>query len=152
MKKAFILFLIIICIKNSSTQEVYHHISNTNIYSFLDELVNEHLIILNSSVKPYSRTFIAETLQELEEKKDQLSFRQKSELEFYLKDFNKDSQVKTLTNAWIFIIIRIRCLLSQLIRSEGSNTGQIRTGRYITAGTERKHLPILANTGDFMPV
>lgn len=71
-------------------QEVYLHTSNESIYEFLDEFANLEVIALNSVVKPYSRIFIANKLKEIEESTYALNKRQQSELDFYLKDFNKE--------------------------------------------------------------
>ncbi|MCX6290211.1 MAG: hypothetical protein NT126_00420, partial [Bacteroidetes bacterium] len=84
-----------ICALNLSTktgyaQEVYQHISHTDIYDFLDELANAQVITINSAVKPFSRMLIAEKLQEAEGKTDQLNSRQKKELAFYLRDYHKE--------------------------------------------------------------
>ncbi len=86
MKKLTLLLFIFISF-NLSSQIVYESVHRTNIYDFLDELANEKLISINSVVKPYSRMFIAEKLQEAYEQKDQLSKRQKEEIEFYMKDY-----------------------------------------------------------------
>lgn len=86
MKKlAFILFILMSF--SLQSQVVYESVQRTNIYDFLDELANEKLITINSVVKPYSRMFIAEKLQEAYEQKDQLSKRQVDEIEFYMKDY-----------------------------------------------------------------
>ncbi len=90
MKKTLILLLSIFLYYSLFSQKVYHHISNKNIYSFLDELATEHIISLNSAVKPYSRTFIADKLQEVSDQKENLNQQQLKDLEFYLKDFNKE--------------------------------------------------------------
>ncbi|NTW31398.1 MAG: capsule assembly Wzi family protein [Bacteroidetes bacterium] len=91
MKKIiFSLFLLIFTSRISYSQEVYQNVSNINIYDFIDELANCGIISVNSVVKPYSRMFIAEKLKESSEKSQQLNKRQKDELEFYLKDFNKE--------------------------------------------------------------
>lgn len=71
-------------------QEVYVHVSNTDLYDFMDELANQHVIDLNSAVKPYSRMFIARSLSEASNKRDRLNSRQQKELDFYLRDFNKE--------------------------------------------------------------
>ena len=71
-------------------QEVYQHISSTEIYAFLDEMANEGYIELNSAIKPYSRMFIAKKLEEVNDKIQELNQRQQQELLFYLKDFNKE--------------------------------------------------------------
>jgi len=78
-------FLIINSVK---AQIVYQDIYKATIYSYLDEMVNLQLIELNTAVKPYSRQLIAEKLNEIDTAK--LNFRQKQELKFYLKDFNKE--------------------------------------------------------------
>ncbi len=49
------------------------------------------IIEINSAVKPYSRLFIANRLQEVDKKRDQLNPRQQKELDFYLMDFGKES-------------------------------------------------------------
>lgn len=72
------------------SQEVYQHVSNTDIYDYLDELSNAHVITLNSAVKPYARTLIAEKLAEAHNKRSELNARQEKELDFYLKDFSKE--------------------------------------------------------------
>lgn len=86
MKKLFFIMIILISYSLQS-QVVYESVQRTNIYDFLDELANEKLITINSVVKPYSRMFIAEKLQEAYEQKDQLSKRQVDEIEFYMKDY-----------------------------------------------------------------
>ena len=74
-------------------QEVYHHTSNTSIYEFLDEFANLRVIDINTTVKPYSRIFIATKLKEIQESDYTLNKRQQDELNFYLKDFNKELMI-----------------------------------------------------------
>ncbi len=73
------------------SQEVPHSVKNTGIYDFLDELANSKIIEINSAIKPYSRMFIALRLQEADSLRDQLNTRQQKELDFYLKDFKKET-------------------------------------------------------------
>lgn len=73
-------------------QEVPHPLNNYGVYEFIDELANEHIISLNSAVKPYSRLFIANCLKEADEQREKLSARQERELDFYLKDFGKEME------------------------------------------------------------
>ena len=82
--------LLIVDISASKGQEVFYHISNTSLYDFLDETANSQLIDLNTAIKPYSRSFIASKLHELEKQKEQLNERQIKDLDFFLKDFNKE--------------------------------------------------------------
>ncbi len=93
MRKLFLLFLLLPLVINS--QVVYEHISRKSIYDFLDELANAKLIEINSAIKPYSRSFIAEKLKEASLQPDQLSRRQQKELEFYLKDYRLELEFNT---------------------------------------------------------
>lgn len=89
MKRAF-LFLICLLFSRffSVSQEVYTHISDENIYDFLDEMAGMKLIQINSCIKPYSRLFIAGCLEKVAGDSSKLNIRQKKELDFYLKDYN----------------------------------------------------------------
>ncbi|HNW75225.1 MAG TPA: hypothetical protein PKN44_16470 [Bacteroidales bacterium] len=83
------------------SQVVYEDINNSGIYEFLDELANLKIIMLNSTIKPYSRELIATKLLEAEafmngdtafnkitrKSNYKLNKRQQKELHFYLQDF-----------------------------------------------------------------
>ncbi len=71
-------------------QVVYQHVSSTEIYHFLDEMSSEGIIELNSVVKPYSRQYIAKQLETVSKHAEKLNKRQAKELQFYLKDYNKE--------------------------------------------------------------
>jgi hypothetical protein len=64
-------------------QPVYEHVSNTGIYQFLDEMANLGYFELNSAIKPYTRTFICEKLEELKGASVSLTSRQRRELELH---------------------------------------------------------------------
>ncbi len=89
-----IVFLLIVLLfiqsVNLRSQTVYYHIQNEALYDYLDECANIGLIELNSSIKPYSRMFIAQKLASIDTLRSQLNKRQQKELDFYLKDFNKE--------------------------------------------------------------
>ncbi len=88
----------------ANTQDIPQSVSYSGIYDFLDELANEGLIELNSTVKPYSRNLIAYKLIEAESKSEKLNFRQKNELKFYQNEFAlelkrlPDSKLKIFKN------------------------------------------------------
>jgi hypothetical protein len=86
----FFVFNIIIWNTNLYSQEVPQSVNYKGIYDFLDELANNHIIAINSAIKPYSRLFISQSLKKAEEKKEQLNPRQQKELDFYLMDFGKE--------------------------------------------------------------
>jgi len=92
MNKIFTIipFLLLCLDLNVSAQEVFYHISNRTVYSFLDEMANLQYIELNTAVKPYSRKLIAVKLHELKKQQEALNPRQKADLDFFLKDFNKE--------------------------------------------------------------
>ncbi|MFW6218480.1 MAG: hypothetical protein ACOC3S_00010 [Bacteroidota bacterium] len=81
---------IYIIINYSTAQVVYEHVSNKDIYMFLEELANEKVIHINSVVKPYSRTYIAQKLNEAYQTREKLSLYLQKELDFYLRDYNKE--------------------------------------------------------------
>jgi hypothetical protein len=90
MKKILLAILLIIFYTSINAQEVYYHTSNNDIYEFLDEFASLGVIDINTTVKPYSRIFIANKLKEIQESDFTLNKRQQGELNFYLKDFNKE--------------------------------------------------------------
>jgi hypothetical protein len=67
-----------------------YHIQNEGVYGFLDEMAGAGLITLNSSVRPYSRMFIARQMAALDTLRQYLNPRQQKDLDFYLKDFYKE--------------------------------------------------------------
>ncbi|HDP75089.1 MAG TPA: hypothetical protein ENN49_04335 [Bacteroidales bacterium] len=91
MKKLIFAFAITLAVFDLYAQETYHHISNSGIYEFIDELNTLGIVEANTSAKPYSRNFIKSLLIQASEQKQKLNNRQRKELEFYLADFDKDS-------------------------------------------------------------
>lgn len=86
-KKLFIIHLLILFPLLLISQTIFEPIENKSIYEFLDELANNQIITINSTVKPYSRNYIYNKLQEAEKNNNQLSVRQQDELSFYLNSF-----------------------------------------------------------------
>lgn len=91
--KLVVLFIFLVALNTSKAynQEVSHNISNTGVYEFIDELANIRIIEVNSVIKPYSRLYIAGKLKEANNRRDALTLRQQKELDFYLRDFGKES-------------------------------------------------------------
>lgn len=92
IKLKFILIIIIytLILIKSYSQIVFYSIKNENVYEFLDEMANCKIININSAIKPYSRIYIAQKLNEISEKDSLLNKRQKSQLQFFLKEFFKE--------------------------------------------------------------
>ncbi|HKR04227.1 MAG TPA: hypothetical protein VJY62_06275 [Bacteroidia bacterium] len=98
VKKYFLLLIGMFIFGRTNSQDVFQHISNSNIYEFLDELANQHIFTLNTAIKPYSRHLIADKLNEAETKKDKLSKNQQKQLDFFLRDYNKELKTENRTN------------------------------------------------------
>lgn len=73
------------------SQTAYEHISDENIYSFIDDLASLQLIEANTSIKPYSRSQIAEWLTQADMQKDQLSRPQQARLRLFLQEYALES-------------------------------------------------------------
>ncbi|MCX6250404.1 MAG: hypothetical protein NTX61_06595 [Bacteroidetes bacterium] len=89
----FILFFTV----TGVSQYIYVPFNDPGLEELLDELNSEHVFILNTVVKPYSRKLVAEKLAEALSKDSLLSRRQLSEIHFYLKNFRQE--VRFLKNA-----------------------------------------------------
>lgn len=74
-----------------NAQEVYHHIGNTSIYEYLDELATLKVIDINTPIRPFSRQFIAKKLNDANDKRDELTKRQQKDLDFHLQEFIKEA-------------------------------------------------------------
>jgi hypothetical protein len=87
MRKIILLLFCVLAFSNIFSQDIPEHISYTRIYDYLDELASEGIIELNSTVKPYSRQFIADKLLQAQVHKEQLNKRQIDDLRFFLNEF-----------------------------------------------------------------
>jgi hypothetical protein len=88
----FSLLLIVsfLFISSGYSQDIVVNTASRGVYNFIDELTVSRIIDANTTVKPYSRRQIGEWLLMANGKKDELSNRQRKELDFYLKDYYKD--------------------------------------------------------------
>jgi hypothetical protein len=89
MKHIFPTLILIILLNSgqSIAQTVYQHVSDENIYSFIDEMATMHLIDANTAIKPYSRLQIAEWLQETAAQTNLLSKPQQARLSKFLQEY-----------------------------------------------------------------
>ena len=90
VKRIFIVLAILSLTVEMQSQIIYEHVSNKNIYEFIDELANQRIIEINSVVKPYSRKYIAEKLVEAKKATGEMSKREQKELNFYLNAFRAE--------------------------------------------------------------
>ncbi len=71
MKRLLLLITFITTITNA--QVVYEPVNNNPIYELLDELTAKKVITINSALKPYSRAYIANKLNQAIEKAEKLN-------------------------------------------------------------------------------
>jgi hypothetical protein len=88
--KIFI-FLLLIFSCELRAQTAYQHISDENIYSFIDDMASLQLIQVNTSVKPYSRARIAQWLNQVDMQKEQLSRSQQARLKNFMAEYALES-------------------------------------------------------------
>ena len=93
MRKIILLLFCTFAISNIFSQDIPEHISYTRIYDYLDELASEGVIELNSTVKPYSRQFIAEKLLQAQTQNTLLNKRQNDDLNFFLNEFALEQNI-----------------------------------------------------------
>lgn len=80
-------FLVCILFTTSWSQGDFVTVTTKGVYEFLDEMANEQIIQLNTTIKPYSSDLIYEKLEEISINASKLNERQKAELNFYQDAF-----------------------------------------------------------------
>lgn len=69
------------------SQSAYEHIHNRSLYDFIGELATQHIVEVNTAVKPYTRSEIAELLMQAHQKRQDLSEAQQNLLDIWLGEF-----------------------------------------------------------------
>ncbi len=136
-------------------QEVPYHISNKAVYEFVDELANKGLIEINSAIKPYSRLTIAKALQQANGHPS-LTRRQQQEVEFYLKDFNKeltlgkdfDKRFDVLYHSDSIFKVTVNPIIGGQFFNNGDKTIYHRWGGAEFYGSIGKHLAVYGSLRD----
>ncbi|OIP01515.1 MAG: hypothetical protein AUJ98_04135 [Bacteroidetes bacterium CG2_30_33_31] len=90
MKKVFLFIYLTAFALGATAQTIPVHLSEINLYDFIDELANEQLIDINSAVKPYSKMQVYEWLIASKASKN-LSKRQQNQIDFYLHEYKMQS-------------------------------------------------------------
>ena len=68
-------------------QRIPQALEYTEIYDFIEELTTDGIIQSNAAIKPYSRHYIAQLLQQAYKNDSLLTKRQKEDLLFYMQDY-----------------------------------------------------------------
>ncbi len=91
-KNLLILFLSLLlssAVVDIKAQGAPYHIDHEALYDFIDELANDGIIDVNTAIKPYNRVDIAQWLM-VAKGYTSLTPRQRREVDFYLKEFNRE--------------------------------------------------------------
>lgn len=84
-----ITLLVIVFFSTAFTQVVYEPL-HRDVYQYLSRLAQKGIIEFNDQVKPVSRIYIAEKLNELNINRSTITSLEKDELNFYLLDFERE--------------------------------------------------------------
>lgn len=84
--KFYYLIIILLCAAISSYSQVNYEPVTNSVYNYLNRMSNKGLISTNEEILPFSRLYIAGKLNELRDN-IQVSHLEKTELDFYLKEF-----------------------------------------------------------------
>jgi hypothetical protein len=101
-RKISCLFLFFVLSFNLFSVDIPQSILYTQIYDFVDELANDNIIEIQSTIKPYSREYITQKLLEAKQKENLLSNRQRKDLDFYLNDYALEQNKLPTTAGTIF--------------------------------------------------
>ncbi|MFT6998375.1 MAG: hypothetical protein ACJAQ4_002136 [Cryomorphaceae bacterium] len=85
-------FLFLFAVEIVLAQAVYEPSGNT-VYRYLDEMAAAGRISINTFAKPFTRRQIADFLNEVDGKRDEMTNRQSEQLDFFLRDYAKELRV-----------------------------------------------------------
>lgn len=87
MKK--ILFLLGMCLVSGLHAQVVFEKTSSPVYDYLEEMAALGFVDVHSFARPWARTYIAERLQVVESRREELNQRQQRLLNWYLRDYGK---------------------------------------------------------------
>ena len=88
MKRGFVVLLLVMCgLMFGMAQNIPVPLTQTKLYDYLDELVTDGVISVQTAVRPYTRNQVAKMLVDAQTADSLLDIRQKKELVFYLNEF-----------------------------------------------------------------
>ena len=85
--KKYLIVLSVVFILNPLYAQIVFEPLNNDIYSYLDRLSQKGVIELNDIIKPLSRTYISQKLEEAGSKINMLTDLEKEELDFFAKEY-----------------------------------------------------------------
>ncbi len=97
MKQAISFFLFLIILNSGKTQVVYEHHRN-DIYEYLYRMANKGLVVFDDQIRPLSRVYLADCLDSLAKRSDQLTKLEREELAFYQRDLSDKAAMAATAN------------------------------------------------------
>lgn len=89
MKRFSVIFCLqLLAVGSLKAQNIPIPLTETYLYSFLDELATDGIIRLNPAVRPYSRQQVAQMMLDAAAKDSLLNTRQKKDVQFFLNEFS----------------------------------------------------------------
>lgn len=82
-----LLLLVMLCAMPSIAQHIPVPLTQTKLYDYLDELATDGVITIQTAIRPYTRTQVANMLLRAQQTDSLLSTRQQKELAYYLNEF-----------------------------------------------------------------
>jgi len=90
MNKQIITLVILLLLTSLLSAQVNYEPLNKSVYEYLENISTQGYIVLNTEIKPFSRRYIAEKLNEIYVKKGSLTEIEADELVFYMRDFSNE--------------------------------------------------------------
>lgn len=87
MKASIFFFLLLTTLSAAKGQTVYEH-HRSDIYEYLYRMANKGLVKFDDQIRPLSRVYLADCLDSLALRADQLTKLERAELAFYQRDFS----------------------------------------------------------------
>src|SRR3989337_3992876 len=86
LKHAFLILILVFISSILNAQVVYVSVDN-GVYNFLERISLKQIIGLDDEVKPYSRVYAAQKLNEIKKQNEKLNNVETDELDFYLREY-----------------------------------------------------------------
>src|SRR3990167_8411387 len=86
LKHTFLILILVFIPSILNAQVVFVSVDN-GVYAFLERLSLKQIIKLDDEVKPYSRVYAAQKLNEIKKQNEKLNNVETDELSFYLREY-----------------------------------------------------------------
>jgi hypothetical protein len=92
MRVTVVILFIILWFQAAFSQTAYQHVSDRDIYQFINELASDHLIDVGTVVKPFSRNRIKSLLFTAYKQRNLLTISQQARLDMFMQEYYLESE------------------------------------------------------------